>query len=184
MGPRKICQYICPGVPAIAECKTRIRWRLCFPLLQGESQERRAGCARHQSNRAIFKLGGFFMRNRNLQTIVCLSFVLLTASLASAAKPGDLVRLPGHVLSALAGATPVESKSTSTAEEPLTLTLVLKRDDQTGFERYLHEVYDPQSPGYRKFLTQSELSERFGPSRKAYDDVLNYLQNNGFTLVE
>jgi kumamolisin len=103
---------------------------------------------------------------------------------ASAHRVAPMVRLPGHVLPALAKATAVASQSKAAADESLTLTLVLKRDDQAGFERYLRDVYDPKSPNYRKFLTQSELSDRFGPSREVYDDVLSYLQENGFTLVE
>jgi hypothetical protein len=98
--------------------------------------------------------------------------------------PASLVRLPGHVLPALAKAKAVAPQSQAAADEPLTLTLVLKRDDQAGFERYLHDVYDPSFANYRHFLTQSELSDRFGPSRDAYDGVLSYLQQNGFTLVE
>lgn len=95
----------------------------------------------------------------------------------------SMVRLPGHVLPALAKAK-AAPRSKAAADEPLTLTLVLKRDDQAGFDKYLRDVYDPKSPIYRKFLTPGELSERFGPSREAYDDVLSYLQEHGFTLVE
>ncbi|MGE0825074.1 MAG: protease pro-enzyme activation domain-containing protein [Candidatus Binatia bacterium] len=124
------------------------------------------------------------MRYWNRPAFMLVSFFLLTTALAHAAKPDTLIRLPGHVLPALAKATPVDHPSASLAEQPLTLTLVLKRHDQAGFERYLREVYDPKSPNYRKFLTQGELSDRFGPSREAYDTVLGYLQSNGFTLVE
>jgi len=95
-----------------------------------------------------------------------------------------MVRLPGHVLQALAKAKVVPSHSKSTAKESLTLTLVLKRDDQAGFERYLKDVYDPQSPNYRKFLSQSELSDRFGPSSENYSALLSYLRKNGFTEIE
>src|SRR5690242_17243706 len=62
-----------------------------------------------------------------------------------------MVRLPGHVLPALAKATHVDVRSESMAEQLLTLTIVLKRDDQSGFDQYLHEVYDPQSANYRQF---------------------------------
>jgi hypothetical protein len=95
----------------------------------------------------------------------------------------DLVRLPGHVLPALTGAIPVPATPGVDAE-PLTLTLVLKRDDQAGFEQYLREVYDASSPNYRRFLTQHEMADRFGPAREAYDGVLSYMQHNGFTLVK
>jgi hypothetical protein len=122
--------------------------------------------------------------------LVAAAIALLGASGArspgsAAASPagGARVRLPGHVLPALARATRTPTpRAAGTA--PLTLTLVLRRDDQTGFERYLHDVYDPASPRHRRFLSQRELSERFGPSEHAYERVLGHLQGAGFALVE
>ncbi|MGD0120814.1 MAG: protease pro-enzyme activation domain-containing protein, partial [Candidatus Binatus sp.] len=93
-----------------------------------------------------------------------------------------MVRLPGHVLPALAKATIIPSKSNSGAQ-PITLTIVLKRDDQAGFESYLHEIYDPRSKNLHKFLTQRQIANRFGPSRADYDSILAYLHANGFKLV-
>jgi len=100
------------------------------------------------------------------------------------------VRLPGHVLSALAKATPIApdvvspwSSAASAKSHELTLTLLLTRDDQAGFDRYMSAVYDPHSKRYRHFLTQAQLTQRFGPSRKAYESVLSYLSKNGFKRV-
>ena len=59
-----------------------------------------------------------------------------------------MVCLPGHLLPALSKATalsPTDHAVQSEADKPLTLTIVLKRDDQAGFERFLHELYDPNS---------------------------------------
>src|SRR5262249_35204972 len=36
---------------------------------------------------------------------------------------------------------------------------------------------------FRHFLSQEELTVRFGPTPEAYEDVLGYLQHSGFTLV-
>src|ERR1700683_4839276 len=79
-------------------------------------------------------------------------------------------RLPGHVLPALKKATIVPSDVTSETK-PLTLTLVLKRDDQSGFDHFLHELYDPHSSNFHKFLTQRQIAYRFGPSRADSDSV-------------
>ena len=124
--------------------------------------------------------------------IVILS-VLIAAPIGAAAANhqasggglDSLVRLPGHVLLALAQAKRSDlGESVDKSNEPLTLTLVLKRDDQAGFDRYLQEVYDPKSKIYRHFLNQGEIAAKFGPSRDAYDSVLRYLKKNGFELVE
>jgi|CXWL01.1.fsa_nt_gi kumamolisin len=123
--------------------------------------------------------------------IVILSILLAAPLGATAAShPAskgltDMVRLPGHVLPALAQAKRVDmGASADKSKEPMTLTLVLKRDDQAGFDRYLHDVYDPKSKIYRKFLSQKKIASKFGPSRKAYDEVLGYLRKHGFELVE
>ena len=107
------------------------------------------------------------------------------ASAAARTEPYSepLVSLPGHVLGALERATPLAA-SPDAAAEPLTLTLTLKRADQAGFDRYLHEVYDPNSPGFRHFLSQSQIAKRFGPTEKAYDEVRAYLQHRGFEVTQ
>ncbi len=103
--------------------------------------------------------------------------------------PGEgLTRLPGHVLRVLARATAdsvderVEDPSKDAALRAMTLTLVLERDDPAGFERYLKQVYDPQSKRYQHFLTQAQLTARFGPSRGSYLSVIHHLRAQGFKL--
>jgi hypothetical protein len=86
-----------------------------------------------------------------------------------------MVRLPGHVLPALARATvirPSEGTRISEANQSLTLTMVFKRDDPAAFDRYLHDVYDSRSPIFRHFLTQSEISDRFGPTPESVREGL------------
>ncbi|HZY60110.1 MAG TPA: protease pro-enzyme activation domain-containing protein, partial [Candidatus Binataceae bacterium] len=101
--------------------------------------------------------------------------------------PERMVRLPGHVLAALARAKPVPpaDERTRIAEtQPLLLTVVLKRDQQAEFDRYLRSVYDPHSAVFHHFLAPQQVSDRFGPSREAYQAVLHYLKANGFSLVQ
>jgi len=89
------------------------------------------------------------------------------------------VLLPGHRLD-LAGQ--VKTYSDDTA--PLSLTVTLRRDDEAGFQRYLHDVYDPASPIYRQFLSPTDLAARFGPSQEAYDAVARYFASQRFTTLE
>src|SRR5262249_42099744 len=79
--------------------------------------------------------------------------------------PSSAIRLPGHVLPALTSATPGPQRADT---DPITLTFVLRHDDQAAFERYLHALQDPQSPSYRHFLSQREIADRFGPSQRTY----------------
>ncbi len=94
-----------------------------------------------------------------------------------------MVRLPGHVLSALQKATLLAPEGRDEAQ-PLIITIVLKRSDQIGFQRYLHDVYDSHSPQFRQFLSPRQVSNLFGPSRRTYDDVLAWLEGKGFRLIQ
>ncbi|MGC1678689.1 MAG: protease pro-enzyme activation domain-containing protein [Candidatus Binataceae bacterium] len=99
------------------------------------------------------------------------------------------VRLPGHVLPALSEATAISTPSGKSGlakqdAQPITLTIVLRRDKQSAFDRFLKEIRDPHSKNFRHYLTQRQIADRFGPSREAYDSVLTYLRTKGFHLVE
>lgn len=116
--------------------------------------------------------------------------VLLTGLLgpiASAAAAGTDsspgVRLPGHVLQVLPKATKLPPSAQGDAQ-PVTLTVMLNRDDQAGFDALVTSIADPASPNYRHYVSQADLTARFGPSQQTYDAVLAHLQKNGFNLVE
>ncbi|HEX4242057.1 MAG TPA: protease pro-enzyme activation domain-containing protein [Steroidobacteraceae bacterium] len=100
--------------------------------------------------------------------------------------PG-FARLPGHVLRQLSDATPVGEGSA--ASEPahgsqrIPLTLVLRRDHESEFYQYLHAVYDPTSPQYRKFLPARVIAARFGPTAERYRELTAYLKGQGFRVV-
>src|ERR1700735_4748593 len=107
---------------------------------------------------------------------------VLDPSRSAAGNSGGFVRIPGHVLPVLSKASIVPSNPKS-ERESVDLTIVLKRDHQAQFERYLHDVYDPHSKAFRHFLTQRQIADRFGPSRQVYDAMLRYMRANGFALV-
>ncbi len=65
----------------------------------------------------------------------------------------------------------------------LTLTLTLRRSDQAGFERFLAAATNPRSPEYRHYLSQPQLAERFGPSRRAYDELERWLKDQRLTVL-
>ena len=112
---------------------------------------------------------------------ILLSSPSITRASENSNASATAVRLPGHVLPALSKATIVPS-STKRNNAPITLTLVLKHDDQPGFDRFLHDLYDPKSPSFHHFLTQRQIADRFGPSRADYDSVLHWMRSNGFRL--
>ncbi len=69
------------------------------------------------------------------------------------------------------------------ADQIIRLDVVLRLRDQAGLDSFLKELYDPNSPSYRRFLTVSEFTERFGPSQAEYEAVVHFAQVNGFEVV-
>jgi hypothetical protein len=120
------------------------------------------------------------------------AFVSLMTALCCATYPGAQtaaaengpVKLDGHVLPGLAAAKIEAAKTAAADSEALALTIVLRRSDQAGFERYLEEVYDSASPQFRRFLTAQQVSDRFGPSHGDYAAVKNYFAAGGFAVVD
>ena len=69
------------------------------------------------------------------------------------------------------------------ASQSMRIDVVLALRDQVGLENFLHELYDPASPFYRRFLTVQEFTAEFGPSQEDYDAVIRFATTNGFTVV-
>ncbi|QNI32654.1 S8 family serine peptidase [Alloacidobacterium dinghuense] len=69
------------------------------------------------------------------------------------------------------------------ANQVMTLNVVLPLRDAAGLEAFLEEIYNPNSPTYRHFLTVPEFTEKFGPSQADYDAVVHYVKANGFTVI-
>jgi subtilase family serine protease len=69
------------------------------------------------------------------------------------------------------------------AAQIMQLNIVLPLRDPAGLNSFLHGLYDPASPSYRHFLTVSEFTERFGPTRENYDATVQFAKSNGFVVV-
>lgn len=100
---------------------------------------------------------------------------------AVAARAGN-VRIPGDAPVDV----PAHTRRATSREqrEQLTITVVLNRADQAGFDAYLAAVQDPSSANYRHFLSQAQIADRFGPSLAAYDGVKAWLSSQGFTVTQ
>jgi hypothetical protein len=65
----------------------------------------------------------------------------------------------------------------------LQLDIVLPIRDQAGLDAFLAEIYDPSSPTFHQYLTPAEFTERFGPSQRDYDAVIEYAKAHGLSVV-
>ncbi len=96
--------------------------------------------------------------------------VLACTPAAQAAERAQDAIPPG-----LATATPVRASNA----QPLTVTLTLKRSDQAGFERFLQRATQDHH-----FLTQRQLADRFGPTKRAYRSVRQWLRAHGLRITQ
>jgi len=65
----------------------------------------------------------------------------------------------------------------------LQLDLVLPLRDPDGLKAFLSDIYNPQSPNFRKFVTPAEFTARFGPTQAQYHEVLNFARSNRLQVV-
>ncbi len=65
----------------------------------------------------------------------------------------------------------------------MNLNIVLPLGDAACLEVFLGEAYDPGSPLFHKFLTPTEFTAKFGPSKEQYDAVVQFAVTNGFTVT-
>jgi len=116
-----------------------------------------------------------FLRFAVLVAILAGSSALAASrpALAQTPPPPPPARVPGHVLPALQHASKA-GKNSQAGGKDLSLTVVLNRTDKAGFDAFVDS---------HEHASQADLSNRFGPSQQAYDAVLAYLQQSGFTLV-
>ena len=69
------------------------------------------------------------------------------------------------------------------AAQSMHIVLVLPLRNQEALDSFLKDLYDPESPAYRHYLTVDEFTERFGPSQEDYDEVIHFAEAHGLTVV-
>jgi len=103
---------------------------------------------------------------------------LVTGSIQGA-EPG-WHQLSGHVPDVVAQLTPLASLPGS---NQLSLAIGLPLRDPAGLTALVNQIYDPHSTNYHHFLSTSELTDRFGPTKAAYQAVVNFVSAQGLRVT-
>ena len=69
------------------------------------------------------------------------------------------------------------------ATNELSLALGLPLRNRAELEELLHQLYDPASTNYHKFLNLKAFAERFGPTEDAYLAVRHFAESHGLTVI-
>ena len=68
-------------------------------------------------------------------------------------------------------------------DQTMQLHVVLPLRDQASLDVFLSELYNPESPTYRQYLTPAQFTAMFGPSQEDYDAVVAWAKASGFTIL-
>ncbi|AOJ06169.1 S53 family peptidase [Burkholderia mayonis] len=109
---------------------------------------------------------------------------LLTRAPAAAASQTLAKTAPSYALNTIG--TPELADTTVTPLElsqPLRVTVVLKSRNEAQLDAFLHEVNQPGSANYHKYLTPEQFKARFAPTDGQVQAVVAHLKANGFSNV-
>jgi hypothetical protein len=65
---------------------------------------------------------------------------------------------------------------------PLEVEFAMRNKQQ--FDELMGEIADPHSSQYHRWLTPEEMHARFGETQSQFDEVLRWLQEQGFTITD
>ena len=86
-----------------------------------------------------------------------------------------------HAASQQAGGT--AALSALPAGQTMSLSILLALSDEAGLDATLADIYNPDSPNYRHFLSGAEFTARFGPTQADHDALVAYLQSHNLTVT-
>ena len=105
---------------------------------------------------------------------------LLLAIAAPLARAMDRQKVSGgHIPAAAAHLAPVSNLPGS---QRLNLAIGLPLRNQPELDTLLQQLYDPASPNYRRYLTTAQFTERFGPTAKDYQALVDFAKSKGLTV--
>jgi subtilase family serine protease len=109
----------------------------------------------------------------------CTFTLLFAAATAQAERPALTTHVPEAVSS---GTAPLVGHLPS--EQHLSLAISLPLRNEAELDNLLQQIYDPQSPNYRQYLSVEEFTSRFGPAASDYAAVLRFAQTNGLAVID
>lgn len=124
------------------------------------------------ANRKYFGRGG-----RLMLAVVPLACVLLPAVGRTDPSTAQATSMPDIVASH--SAVPVGAPSPNQVMH-LVVSLPLRNGDQ--IDAAIRDLYDPQSAGYKHYLSVAEFTDRFGPSEQDYATARRYFSQHGFAV--
>ncbi|MDQ0190359.1 peptidase S53 [Alicyclobacillus cycloheptanicus] len=67
------------------------------------------------------------------------------------------------------------------ADQPVTVSIILKTRNESQLDTYIQQTVTPGSPNYRKFLTTQQFAQAYGQSPQVIQAIVSYFQSYGIT---
>ncbi len=112
---------------------------------------------------------------------VALGCFFLLSSISHAQTAGKQI-VPGSVPTAL-GKLHLQSLKDLPATNRLNLAIELPLRNKTALDRFLQQLQNPASTNYHRFLTPRQFTQRFGPTPRDCDAIVNFAKSNGLTVT-
>lgn len=119
--------------------------------------------------------------------VVCFRLFFLAAILPLAvtgvfgAPPGGWRQLNGHLPAAVSKLAPLGRLDPTNR---IYLAIGLPLHNQAELDAFVHELYDPASTNFHRYLTPDEFTARFGPTEQEYQAVVDFAWANGLEISE
>jgi hypothetical protein len=107
-------------------------------------------------------------------------FLWFLAFYSLSSLAGEKRKLSGHVRPSWAQMRGVEELPVT---NQIKLAIGLPLRNREALSLYLRQLYDPSNGNYRHYLTPSQFTEAFGPSREEYAAVMEFTKANGFQVT-
>src|SRR5262245_5162149 len=117
------------------------------------------------------------MRHFAGATLSAAVVAILTVAATSHAE--DYVTMGGAVSPQLATS---ELEGAAAADESLPMSMTMRLRNPDELDSLIAAQQNPSSPQYRRWITSEEFAERFGARPAAYDALVAWLRQQGFTV--
>jgi hypothetical protein len=115
------------------------------------------------------------MSNRRIIFLAALATTAICFPAIAALRP-----LPGHVPAIVAHLSPIGRLP---ATNRLNLAIGLPLRNQAALQLLLHQLYDPASTNFHRYLTPDQFTARFGPTEADYQAVIDFAHAQGFAVT-
>jgi subtilase family serine protease len=117
----------------------------------------------------------------NLAIFVSLSISCSSVPPTSEGAVGHAMLAP-HLPRAVANGNAAMTGAVS-SKQRLKFAIHLPLRNQAELTQLLHDLYDPTSPHFHKYLSVYEFTERFAATARDYSTVVAWAKANGFTVI-